>query len=332
MEYLHPASGPIGRRDSPRPERRGEPRRPAANRVPDSASPVNHENRAKRQAPGPREWFEPVSNGELQGPRPSDAALFVYAGPGDRTFGSPSFLPENPRLCGTGSEPGGTLRFASHCKAPFQIGVSAAFGRTRLSALGRERTDWLTGWLPIGSDVEVGSQVPGKPVIRFLSTWLARLSSSMMTANPYIAVIVLVAQLLSGGLLGPRMLCAHRDGSKSIEWAATTCCGGGRAETAAPESECGGCEGGCHEERSGLVLTQPDCDCVDSPLADEPVVRPAPPQATSQDDLVATFVAVVAVLVIDLGPANPSGFTHRGALPECLAPPRAHLATIVLRL
>ncbi|MGD9691090.1 MAG: hypothetical protein AB7K52_15635 [Phycisphaerales bacterium] len=66
-------------------------------------------------------------------------------------------------------------------------------------------------------------------------------------------------------------------------------------------------------------------------MADEPVVRPAP-QAASQDDLVATFVAVVAVLVIDLSPVNPSGFTHRAALPECLAPPRAHLATVVLRL
>lgn len=127
------------------------------------------------------------------------------------------------------------------------------------------------------------------------------------------------------------MLCAHRDGSQSFEWAATSCCGGGRAETAAPKSECGGCQGGCHEERSGLVLSQPDCDCVDTPMAGKPMVRPAP-QATAQDDLVAAFVAVVAMLVIDLNPVNPSGFTHRAALPECLAPPRAHLATIVLRL
>lgn len=66
-------------------------------------------------------------------------------------------------------------------------------------------------------------------------------------------------------------------------------------------------------------------------MADEPVVRPAP-QVAPQDHLVATFVAVVAVLVIDLTPVDPSGFTHRAALPECLAPPRAHLATIVLRL
>ncbi|MBX3407758.1 MAG: hypothetical protein KF869_13450 [Phycisphaeraceae bacterium] len=66
-------------------------------------------------------------------------------------------------------------------------------------------------------------------------------------------------------------------------------------------------------------------------MADEPIVRQAP-QAAPQDDLVATFVAVVAVLMIDLSPVNLSGFAHRGALPECLAPPRAHLATIVLRL
>lgn len=153
----------------------------------------------------------------------------------------------------------------------------------------------------------------------------------MRCASPYVAVFVLMTQLLTGGLLGPRMLCAHRDGSQSIEWAATRCCAGGRAETVTSKSECDGCQGDCHEERTGLVLTQPDCDCVDSPMADEPMVRPAP-QATPQDDLVATFVAVVAVLVIDLTPVNPSGFTHRADLPECLAPPRAHLATIVLRL
>lgn len=66
-------------------------------------------------------------------------------------------------------------------------------------------------------------------------------------------------------------------------------------------------------------------------MACEPTIRLAP-QATPQDDLAATFVAVAAVLVIDLSPVNPSGFTHRAGSPECLAPPRAHLATIVLRL
>jgi hypothetical protein len=61
------------------------------------------------------------------------------------------------------------------------------------------------------------------------------------------------------------------------------------------------------------------------------MVRPAP-QVSPQDDLFATLVTVVAVLVIDLSPLNACEFAHRAALPECLAPPRAHLATIVLRL
>lgn len=154
---------------------------------------------------------------------------------------------------------------------------------------------------------------------------------TMRLWSPYIAVVVLVAQLLSSGALGPRMLCAHRDGSQSIELAVTSCCGGSRAQTTASESVCGGCDGGCHEDRSGLVLSQPDCDCIDTPVAGEPMVRQAP-QSTPQHELAATFVAVVAVLMIDLSPLNASGFTHRAALPECLAPPRAHLATIVLRL
>lgn len=149
--------------------------------------------------------------------------------------------------------------------------------------------------------------------------------------SPYIAVIVLVAQLLSTGALGPRILCAHRDGSQSIELAATSCCGGSRAQTTSSESDCAGCDGGCPEDRSGLVLSQPDCDCVDTPVAGEPMVRPAP-QVSPQDDLFATLVTVVAVLVIDLSPLNACEFAHRAALPECLAPPRAHLATIVLRL
>lgn len=152
----------------------------------------------------------------------------------------------------------------------------------------------------------------------------------MRYARPYIVVIVLVAQLLSGGLLGPRMLCAHSNGAQSIEWAVTSCCGG-RSATAPAQLGCGGCEGGCADHDNDPILSQPDCDCIDSPMADEPMVRPAP-QAAPQDDLVATFVAVVAVLVTDLSPVNPSGLTHRAALPECLAPPRAHLATIILRL
>ncbi len=132
--------------------------------------------------------------------------------------------------------------------------------------------------------------------------------------------------------MGPRMLCVHRDGSQSIEWAATTCCGGGRAETAASESECGGGKGNCDDDQNdGLELNQPDCDCVDSPMAGEPMARQAP-QSAPQDELVATFAAVFTVLVMDTAPVNPSGFAHRAALPECLAPPRAHLATIVLRL
>ncbi len=153
----------------------------------------------------------------------------------------------------------------------------------------------------------------------------------MRYARPYIVVIVLVAQLLSGGLLGPRMLCAHRDGRQNIEWAATSCCGGGCTTAASLEHDRDGFADGCREHDGRLALSQPDCDCVDSPMAGEPMVRPAP-QATPQDNLVATFVALVAVLVIDLSPVNPSGFVHRAALSECLAPPRAHLATIVLRL
>lgn len=63
MEYLHPAGGLVGGRHSPRAKPRAERRRPA-NRVFDSAKPVNQQNEADMVGQGRIRRFETVLNGE----------------------------------------------------------------------------------------------------------------------------------------------------------------------------------------------------------------------------------------------------------------------------
>lgn len=156
----------------------------------------------------------------------------------------------------------------------------------------------------------------------------------MRAIAPHISMLLLVLQLATAGLLGPRLLCVHRDGSHSIELAVTTCC---RAEQSCSidEDRCGGCGGESDRDpsRDGQTyLSGPGCDCVDVPMADEPVVRQAP-QSVALDQLAMDLALVaVAVPLVDAAWHEPARWSGAHLLPDCLAPPRAHIATIILRI
>lgn len=146
---------------------------------------------------------------------------------------------------------------------------------------------------------------------------------------------MLALQLISGGLLGPRMVCTDSDGTQSIELAALTCCSIARATTGQDQAEghdacCSGDCGGSREEpKSGPELGIGGCGCVDVPAGDDPVVRQNDSRQAA--DLVAAHLPVADLAVIvwpePITVARPTAF-----LPPCHAPPREYIANIVLRI
>lgn len=157
----------------------------------------------------------------------------------------------------------------------------------------------------------------------------------MRALVPYISLLMVALQLLTCGFLGPRMVCTDSDGTQSIEWAALSCCM--FAPTAAEQDDPRGhekcCAAACGESRdrvdSGPVVGTGDCGCVDEPAAENSVVRQNDSRQTS--DLVAVNL-LMAVLPAVAWPEPTAVGCPEAFLPPCHAPPREHIATIVLRI
>lgn len=77
MEYLHPASGQLRGRHSSRAKPRAERRRPA-DRVFDSAKPVNQQNEADMVGQGRIRRFETVPHREFSTPSRKRGGVLVY--------------------------------------------------------------------------------------------------------------------------------------------------------------------------------------------------------------------------------------------------------------
>lgn len=146
---------------------------------------------------------------------------------------------------------------------------------------------------------------------------------------------MLALQLATGGLLGPRMLCTDSDGTRSIEWAALTCCS---VVPATDEQDEAGAHDACRSTDCGgnravpkgdTELETSGCGCVDVPTADNLVARQN--DSRQAGDLLAVHLLVAVLAVVawlePVGDGRPVAF-----LPPCHAPPREHIATIVLRI
>lgn len=153
--------------------------------------------------------------------------------------------------------------------------------------------------------------------------------------SPYISVLVLALQFISSGLFGPRMVCTDSDGTQSIELAALTCCSVARAATGLDDAgahdgccptDCGGTR---QEPKRGPQVGTGGCGCVDVPAADDPAWR------HSDSRLMTDFAAVHLATTVMVVVAWPEPIAHGGPaafLPHGHAPPREHIATIVLRI
>lgn len=150
-------------------------------------------------------------------------------------------------------------------------------------------------------------------------------------------MMMLVLQLMTAGLLGPRIVCTDADGTQNLESAALSCCtlDAGVPQTVA--DHCAGCagSGGCDRDREAPT-DQPQlsgsgsCGCVDVPAGDDPVLRHD--DFRQVNDLLITHL-VVAVLTIDaVIPTHVTVWQPSGFLPTCHAPPREHIATVILRI
>ncbi len=166
---------------------------------------------------------------------------------------------------------------------------------------------------------------------RCLGAGLGLLFRTVRSLSPYISVLMLALQLISGGLLGPRMVCTDSDGTQSIELAVLTCCSIAPA-TAEQDAHDGCCStecGGDRQEPKGTELGQNGCGCVDVPAADDPVVRQN--DSRQATDLVAVHLSI-AVLAVVAWPEPIAAGRRVAFLPPCHAPARAHIANIVLRI
>lgn len=150
-------------------------------------------------------------------------------------------------------------------------------------------------------------------------------------------MLLAIVQLATAGLLGPKLLCTHANGSRGIEWAATSCCRDASLFATVMNSETATeqCQDGCAGEGDGgldTVLHASACDCVDEVAPGDPAVRAASGGLCVDQIDQHPLPASPSLHVIEFG-IDPQVFgssaPSRAAL---LAPPRAHLATIVLRI
>lgn len=149
-------------------------------------------------------------------------------------------------------------------------------------------------------------------------------------------MMVLVLQLMTTGLFGPRMVCTDADGTQNLEWAALSCCtldSGGSPKVADHCPGCGGSEG-CDQDRNvptdQAQLSDGGCGCVDVPAADDSVVRLD--DSKRLHDVLATHVFVAVLTVVAILPDFTTDFRPLAFLPTCHAPPREHIATVILRI
>lgn len=143
---------------------------------------------------------------------------------------------------------------------------------------------------------------------------------------------MLVLQLASSGLLGPRMFCTDADGTQSLEWARFSCCTLASGTSERHLDECGGA--GCGESpemvRGGPAIGNADCGCVDEPAADAPVVRRDDSRQVA--NLFASNLLVPALATVALWPEPLVNGRLGASLPRSHAPPRDHITTVVLRI
>ena len=149
----------------------------------------------------------------------------------------------------------------------------------------------------------------------------------MKPGQSSMACILALLQMLSGGALGPCMLCVHSDGSARYEWSGAPCCGD---DCVNEDSDAGNREGNWEGNREGqAALTKaPCCDCVDVPAPTQPAIVKASPVPS---DRMIAHAPVAAIWTIPWHSLEPSA-SGRGALPPGHAPPRLHLSSVILRV
>lgn len=157
----------------------------------------------------------------------------------------------------------------------------------------------------------------------------------MRALAPYVSIFMLTLQLVTGGLLGPRMVCTDSDGTQSVEWVGFSCCTfasvAGEEADAPDHDKC--CPTECDGSRDAVdalpVIGNGGCGCVDVPAADGPVVRHEDSRPAT-NLLAAHLAAAIPTVFAWLEPVadgRPLAF-----LPRCHAPPREYIATVILRI
>lgn len=147
---------------------------------------------------------------------------------------------------------------------------------------------------------------------------------------PILVPLLVVLQLLSSGVFGPRLRCTDADGRVSTELSAFRCCDQDEAKTCQSDAGCRQCQSVASAGDGCLVAGAPACSCVDVP--DLTVVATNSKGADTAQSLAVAFPVPFIVLPILPLPVFESGPSVTAFLPHGHAPPRLHLATIVLRI
>lgn len=147
---------------------------------------------------------------------------------------------------------------------------------------------------------------------------------------PILVPLLVVLQLLSSGVLGPRLRCTDADGRVSTELSAFRCCDRDEQKSCGSDASCDKCPSGSTPGDGYPIVGEPACSCVDIP---DPTEVATSSRATDSDRLTLDAIPVPFVLlpihtlpVLELGPPVTA------FLPHGHAPPRLHIATIVLRI
>lgn len=147
---------------------------------------------------------------------------------------------------------------------------------------------------------------------------------------PIVAAFLAVIQLLTSGVLGPQLRCFDSDGTVCAELAAFRCCDGAEQEANGSDLDCDRVCSDCQSTDGQPVAKSPGCSCID-------VLDPTDVATSNRgtDDNTRPVVQAFPVAFVPPSLTLPvfEASLHVAAfLPHGHAPPRLHLATIVLRI
>lgn len=143
-------------------------------------------------------------------------------------------------------------------------------------------------------------------------------------------VFLVLLQLLASGVLGPRLRCYDADGTVCAELAAFRCCDRSSSSDCGADSDCDGCVSSSQPTDGRAIAQSSSCGCIDVPELTDPATT-GRSTGSSQTIVPAPPIAVSLPAPFEL-PWLVSGPPVSAFLPHGHAPPRLHLATIVLRI